>query len=72
MEPRDAVMVGDSAIDIDAAHNASLPVVFLLNGYMRSPNEAAEADLTIADLGDLAAAIEAIWAVGRPRFSKST
>jgi transposase len=36
-EPCDAAMVGDSRVDIEAAHRAGLPLVFVLNGYMKAP-----------------------------------
>lgn len=68
VEPDHAVMVGDSRIDIEAAHNAGLPLVFVLNGYIKSPEEAVEADLTIASLNECGAAIKAIWTFGRERL----
>lgn len=68
VEPGDAVMVGDSGIDIEAAHNAGLPLVFVLNGYMKSPDEAVEADLMIGSLDECSAAVKAIWTFGRGRL----
>lgn len=68
VEPGDAVMVGDSGIDVEAAHNANLPAVIVLNGYMRSSEEAAKAAITIASLEECAAAVGAIWIFGRERL----
>ena len=64
----DAVMVGDSGIDVEAAHNAGLPAVIVLNGYMRSSEEAAKAAVTIASLEECPAAVGAIWMFGRERL----
>ena len=68
VEPGDAVMVGDSGIDVEAAHNAGLPAVIVLNGYMRSSEEAAKAAVTIASLEECPAAVGAIWMFGRERL----
>lgn len=70
VEPCDAAMAGDSGVDIEAAQKAGLPLVFVLNGYMKCLEEAAEADLTISSLDECAAAIGAIWTFGRARLPK--
>ncbi|MER8465828.1 HAD-IA family hydrolase [Mesorhizobium sp. M1396] len=67
----DAVMIGDSGIDIVAAHSAGLPIVLVRNGYLKSAEEAADADLTIADLSECEAAIGAIWKFGPRRFAQA-
>ena len=58
----------DSGIDVEAAHNAGLPAVIVLNGYMRSSEEAAKAAVTIASLEECPAAVGAIWMFGRERL----
>lgn len=70
VEPGNAVMVGDSGIDIEAAHRAGLPAVVVLNGYMRSSEEVGDADLTIATLEECISAVGAIWMLGRERLPK--
>ena len=48
-----AVMIGDSVADIDAARAAGMASVVVSHGYSRRPVETLEADLVIAGLVDL-------------------
>lgn len=46
-ERKDAVMVGDSEADVDAAKNAGLPSICVTFGYTRTPVAELGADVTI-------------------------
>lgn len=37
LERRDAIMVGDTRFDVDAAHAARMPVIVMTHGYAREP-----------------------------------
>ncbi|MGY9054139.1 MAG: HAD-IA family hydrolase [Alphaproteobacteria bacterium] len=54
--PSDAVMVGDSAIDLAAGRSAGLPVVLMTYGY-GTPEALATADATISHFADLPEAL---------------
>lgn len=55
--PHEAVMVGDSASDIDAAKAAGLPVIAVEYGYTPVPVRDLGADVVIRDFSELAAAL---------------
>lgn len=53
--PTDAVLVGDSAVDLACARAAGVPAIILPSGYgMETPR----AEITIADFGQLRSALE--------------
>ncbi|HJO69660.1 MAG TPA: HAD-IA family hydrolase [Rhodospirillales bacterium] len=54
---RDAVYVGDSQTDVDAARNVPMAVIAVGYGYSRIAPEALGADVLIADFGALPQAI---------------
>lgn len=56
--PDDAVMVGDSPNDINAARNAGLRSVAVTFGYTRVPPHQLGADVVIDHFNDLVAALE--------------
>lgn len=56
--PSDALMVGDSPADIDAAKAASMASVAVRGGYTRIPVDDLGADIVIDSLGELPGAIE--------------
>lgn len=56
-DPREAVMVGDSASDIEAAKAAGVPVVAVEYGYTPVPVRDLGADVVIRDFSELAAAL---------------
>ncbi|RFC66785.1 MULTISPECIES: phosphoglycolate phosphatase [Mesorhizobium] len=53
-----AVMVGDSTTDVEAARNAGLPVIIIRGGYSKVPVEELGADLVLDSLADLPAALQ--------------
>jgi len=53
-----AVMVGDSTTDVEAARNAGLPVIIIRGGYSKVPVEELGADLVLDSLVDLPAALQ--------------
>ncbi|WP_127599697.1 HAD-IA family hydrolase [Nitratireductor alexandrii] len=55
-----AVMVGDSAVDAEAARAAGLPCVLVRGGYARQALETLGADAVVDDLSGLADAIAAV------------
>ena len=55
--PEQALMVGDSAIDVLTAHAAGVGVVFVTCGYGPGPSHPHEADYQIDDLSDLPAVV---------------
>ena len=57
VEPWNAVMVGDSSSDVEAARAAGIPVVVLRGGYSNVPIEKLGADTAIDGLSQLAAAL---------------
>ncbi|KIL97714.1 Phosphoglycolate phosphatase [Paramagnetospirillum magnetotacticum MS-1] len=56
-KPEDAVYVGDSITDVQAARHAGIPVVAVDWGYARMPVEKLRADRLISHFRDLTAAI---------------
>jgi phosphoglycolate phosphatase len=50
-----AVMVGDSAVDVDAAKAAGIPVIVMRYGYRTVPAEALGADAVADDFADVPA-----------------
>lgn len=56
-EPRDALMVGDSVTDVEAARAAGMPVILIRGGYTQEPVERLGADLVCDTLLDLPAAL---------------
>ncbi|MBX3598188.1 MAG: phosphoglycolate phosphatase [Rhizobiaceae bacterium] len=48
-----AVMIGDSATDVEAARNAGLPVIIIRGGYSKVPAEELGADLVLDSLAEL-------------------
>jgi phosphoglycolate phosphatase len=63
-DPASALMVGDSATDIDTARNARLPVVAVDFGYTETPVVELNPDCVISHFDDLPAAVEAL--IGLP------
>jgi phosphoglycolate phosphatase len=59
-DPHDAVMVGDSANDIDAANAAGVPVIAVTFGYTPVPAAKLGATRVIDSFDDLDAAVAAI------------
>ncbi len=59
----DAVMVGDSAADAEAARAAGMPSILVRGGYSTMPLSALGADQVIDGMADLPQAIEALAAV---------
>ncbi len=57
---RNAVMVGDSKTDIEAARQAGVPVVCVPFGYTDQPIEAYKPDLVIQHFAELPAAIDGL------------
>ena len=55
--PADAVMVGDSAADVDSARAAGIASVIVRGGYTNVPAERLGADIVIDDMTELAAAL---------------
>lgn len=56
-----AIMVGDSATDVAAAHNADVPVVAVSYGYTKTPAVELGADAVIADMRELPEIMTALW-----------
>ncbi len=52
-DPASAVMVGDSAPDIEAARAAGIPVIAVPHGYSDKPVESLAPDRIVYDLADL-------------------
>ncbi|MDO7840992.1 HAD-IA family hydrolase [Sphingomonas immobilis] len=55
-----AAFVGDSRFDVEAAHNAGIPVVLVSFGYRLDAIEALHADAVIDHFADLIPALEAL------------
>ena len=55
--PARAVMVGDSAADVDAAQGAGMPAIVTAYGYSPTPAHALGADAVIEDFAELPATI---------------
>jgi len=53
VEPAHAILVGDSVHDIEAAHNAGLPAVYVLWGYGHLDPRGAQPDHVIGAFADL-------------------
>ncbi|TIT83685.1 MAG: HAD family hydrolase, partial [Mesorhizobium sp.] len=62
VEPADALMVGDSSSDVDAARAAGMPVVLLRGGYTQVPVEELGADLVCDSLLDLPSTMQRLQA----------
>lgn len=62
--PEAAVMVGDSAPDIEAAKAASVPVIAVGFGYAAGPVEGLAPDRVISHFGALAVAVESLLRPG--------
>jgi phosphoglycolate phosphatase len=58
--PQDALMVGDSVTDVEAARAAGLPVVLIRGGYTQVPVDELGADLVCDSLLDLPAALNGL------------
>jgi len=56
----EAVFIGDSEIDLAAAHNADLPIVLVSYGYSLAPPHELEADVLINHFSDLPNALDEI------------
>ncbi len=59
-EPRDALMVGDSITDVEAARAAGMPVVIVRGGYTQQPVEQLGADLVCDSLLELPTALSGL------------
>lgn len=51
--PGDAVMIGDSAADVGAAHAAGVPVILVPDGYTGAPAVTLGADYVVGSLAEL-------------------
>ncbi|WP_442578818.1 phosphoglycolate phosphatase [Mesorhizobium sp. ASY16-5R] len=60
VEPRDALMVGDSISDVKSARAAGMPVALIRGGYTETPVEELGADLVCDTLLDLPAALQRV------------
>jgi phosphoglycolate phosphatase len=58
--PVDAVLIGDSEVDVATARNAHVPVVLLGHGYVRGRLTDAGADATTNDFSSLLATLASI------------
>ncbi len=58
--PQDALMVGDSVTDLEAARAAGLPVVLIRGGYSQIPVDELGADLVLSSLFELPAALNGL------------
>jgi phosphoglycolate phosphatase len=56
--PQDAIMVGDSAVDVNCAKNASVAFMGVTFGYSRTPLTSLGADLAIDSYADFDAACD--------------
>lgn len=65
IEPGDALFVGDSENDVEAALAAAMPVAAVRGGYSRVPTESMGAGCIIDRLDELDEAIEALRPEGR-------
>ena len=65
----DAVLVGDSRTDLDAARNAGIPVVLVTHGYTEMPVTGMGADRVITHFDALPAALDALGACAGTRGS---
>lgn len=64
-EPRNAVMIGDSDVDVGAARNSDVPVIVVSFGYTKTPAAELGADQVIdhyVELSDALAALQALFA----------
>lgn len=59
-EPHEALMVGDSITDVEAARAAGLPVAIIRGGYTQVPADELGADLVCDSLLDLPAALNGL------------
>ena len=55
-----AIMIGDSATDVEAARAARIPVIVVRHGYSAKPADELGADTVIGGFSELAAAAEAL------------
>jgi phosphoglycolate phosphatase len=58
--PRDALMVGDSVTDVEAARAAGMPIVLVRGGYTQQPVEQLGADLVCDGLLELPGALSGL------------
>jgi phosphoglycolate phosphatase len=61
-DPRHAVMIGDTAIDVSAAKAAAVPAVVCTFGYSDQPVDALGADAVIGHFSELDAAVRRLLA----------
>ncbi|HJN04676.1 MAG TPA: HAD family hydrolase [Alphaproteobacteria bacterium] len=64
-DPARAVMVGDSAADVNAAHDAGVPVIAVSFGYTPVPASQLGADRVIDSFAELVAAVDSVRAGAR-------
>ena len=64
-DPKEAVMIGDSSVDIATAKAAHVPIVAVTFGYSERPVAEFAPDATIDDFGQMVGAVEALLARGR-------
>jgi phosphoglycolate phosphatase len=58
--PQDALMVGDSITDVEAARAAGVPVMLIRGGYSQVPVDELGADLVCGSLLDLPAVLDGL------------
>lgn len=68
-DPRRAVMIGDSHVDIDAAKAAGVPVIGCTFGYSETPVQTLGPDAVIGHFSALEAALKALFPAEWARFS---
>jgi phosphoglycolate phosphatase len=66
-DPACAIMVGDSATDIDTARSAGVPIVAVDFGYTETPVALLNPDRIISRFADLPAAVADLWPACRER-----
>jgi len=66
-DPARAVMVGDSAVDVETAKAANVPIVAVTFGYSERPVRELAPDAAIDHYGELEAALDSLLAGGQRR-----
>lgn len=57
------IMVGDAGTDVGVARRAGVPVIGVTFGYTETPIEQLNPDRIISHMGDLPAAVGALWGI---------
>jgi phosphoglycolate phosphatase len=70
-DPANAIMIGDSRTDIDAARNAGIPVIAVTFGYTDTPVTALGPDRIIDHFDQLEAAVAALAPAAAPAVAQA-